>query len=164
MELNELEAEWARLTFRHFDEADALSLGLALVEAARRDGLPVAIDIRTPDRTLFHAVMPGAKPLNAAWARRKSNVALMFQEPSFLVGTRHRARGEDIARHGLGPDYSDSGGSVPVRVAGVGVVAAVTVSGLPQAEDHALVVRGIEAAIAAQAQAPARTRAQPAPA
>jgi uncharacterized protein (UPF0303 family) len=35
-----------------------------------------------------------------------------------------------------------------VRVRNVGVVAVVTVSGLPQAEDHALVVEAIEAHLA----------------
>ncbi|MCX7889748.1 MAG: heme-binding protein [Rhodobacteraceae bacterium] len=151
MEVQDLEAEWARLVFRHFDEADALALGLVLVELARTARHPVAIDIRTPDRTLFHAAMPGSKPLNALWARRKSACALLFQEPSLLTGARHRAKGEDIAVHGVDPAaISDSGGSVPVRVAGIGVVAAVTVSGLPQAEDHALVVGAMERMIAAQ--------------
>jgi uncharacterized protein (UPF0303 family) len=34
---------------------------------------------------------------------------------------------------------------VPIRVTGAGVVAVVTVSGLPQVEDHKLVVRGLKA-------------------
>ncbi|MDZ7904976.1 MAG: heme-binding protein [Cypionkella sp.] len=46
-----------------------------------------------------------------------------------------------LARHGLiEADYADAGGAVPVQVAGVGVVAVVTVSGLPQLDDHALVI------------------------
>ena len=39
--------------------------------------------------------------------------------------------------------YAAHGGSFPIRVAGVGIVGAVTVSGLPQAQDHALVVEGL---------------------
>jgi uncharacterized protein (UPF0303 family) len=34
---------------------------------------------------------------------------------------------------------------VPIRVTGVGIVACATVSGLPQAEDHALVVAAMQA-------------------
>ena len=39
--------------------------------------------------------------------------------------------------------HADAGGAVPLRVAGVGVVAVVTVSGLTQAEDHAMVCRAL---------------------
>ena len=107
------------------------------------------IDIRTADRTLFHAGLPGSAPLNDLWARRKSNTALMFQLPSLLVGLRNRAKGETLARHGLSSaDYADHGGAVPIRVKGVGVVAVATVSGLPQVEDHQLVVRGMRALMA----------------
>jgi uncharacterized protein (UPF0303 family) len=46
---------------------------------------------------------------------------------------------------GLDPaDYAAHGGAFPVRIRNVGVVAVVTVSGLPQAEDHALVVTALE--------------------
>ena len=139
-----LEAEAARLVFPRFTEDTALRLGLVLVELARSEKLPVVIDIRTPNRTLFHASLPGSAPLNALWALRKSNTALRFQEASLLVGTRHRAKGESLEKHGLDRSaYADHGGAVPIRVKGAGVVAVATVSGLPQVEDHRLAVRGI---------------------
>jgi uncharacterized protein (UPF0303 family) len=144
MDTGELEAEYAGLELAGFDEAAAWKLGVILVELG--NGLPVVIDIRTADRTLFHAALPGSAPLNDLWARRKSNTALMFQLPSMLVAARNRAKGEPLDKHGLsGVDYADSGGAVPIRVRGVGVVAVATVSGLPQLEDHKLVVRGIRA-------------------
>ena len=43
-----------------------------------------------------------------------------------------------------------TGGSFPIRVLGVGVVAAVTASGLTSMEDHDLVVAGIRAHLAAE--------------
>jgi uncharacterized protein (UPF0303 family) len=144
MDVATLEAEAQALVLPQFTEGTALSLGMVLVKMAQDGALPIVINIRTADRTLFHAALPGSSPLNDLWARRKSNTALLFQLPSFLVGARNRAKGETLARHGLDPaDYADNGGAVPIRVAGVGVVAVVTVSGLPQAEDHALVVRAI---------------------
>ena len=106
----------------------------------------MVINIRTADRVLFHAALPGSTPLNDLWARRKSNTALMFQLPSLLVAARNKARDEPLERHGLSSaDYADSGGAVPIRVRGAGMVAVATVSGLPQVEDHKLVVRGIRA-------------------
>ena len=139
-------AEESRLVLPMFDEATALALGTILVDLARAENLPVVINIRTADRTLFHAGLPGSAPLNDAWARRKSNVALMFQKSSLLVGTMLREKGARLADEGLSElDYADHGGAVPIRVVGVGMVAVVTVSGLPQRDDHALVVRGLDA-------------------
>lgn len=142
MDVRELEAEFAALELDGFDEVAALRLGSILVELGK--GLPVVIDIRTADRVLFHAALPGSAPLNDLWARRKSNTALMFQLPSLLVAARNKAKDEPLERHGLSnAEFADSGGAVPIRVTGVGVVAVATVSGLPQIEDHRLVVRAI---------------------
>lgn len=149
MDLGELEAEYAGLTLPRFDELASLRLGQILVDLALAEELPVVIDIRTADRTLFHAGLPGSTPLNDRWARRKSNTALLFQMPTLLVNRRLAAKDEPLARHGLSSeDYAEAGGAVPIRVAGVGVVAVATVSGLPQVEDHRLVVRGIRALMA----------------
>lgn len=149
MDVETLEAEAQALILPQFTESTALDLGLVLVRMAQDGGLPIVINIRTANRTLFHAALPGSSPLNDLWARRKGNTALLFELPSFLVGTRNRARNETLGRHGLDPaDYADNGGAVPIRVAGAGVVAVVTVSGLPQAEDHALVVRAIRQVMA----------------
>ena len=147
MDAVELEAEYAALELASFDEAAAWRLGVILVDLAK--GLPVVIDIRSADRTLFHAGLPGSAPLNDLWARRKSNTALMFQLPSMLVGRRKAAKGETLERDGLSlASHADHGGAVPIKVRGAGVVAVATVSGLPQVEDHKLVVRGIRALMA----------------
>ena len=145
-----LAAEETRFTLPQFNEETALALGRILVNLARAERLPVVINIRTADRTLFHAALPGSVPLNDTWARRKSNVALMFQKSSLLVGTMMREKGSSLANNGLpDADFADHGGAVPIKIRGVGMVAVATVSGLPQLEDHALVVRGMEALLAA---------------
>jgi len=145
MDIDTLHAQETRLVFARFDETTALVLGQALVKLAQAGALPVVIDIRTPDRPLFYAALPGSAPLNALWARRKSATCLMFQAASLLVGMRLRAKGDSLDKHGLASaDYASSGGSFPLRVSGAGVVGAVTVSGLTEVEDHALVVAGLE--------------------
>lgn len=143
-EIATLQAEAAELVLPAFAEDQALDLGARLVALARAGAMPVVIDIRTADRTLFHAALPGSAPLNDLWARRKSATTLLFQESSLLVGLRLRAKGDTLALHGLNSqDYADHGGAVPVRVAGLGMVAVATVSGLPSRDDHALVVQAL---------------------
>lgn len=85
MTIDELEAEAATLALPAFDDITALRLGRILTDLALDEALPVVIDIRTPDRTLYHAALPGSAPVNGLWARRKSNTAFMFQTASLLV-------------------------------------------------------------------------------
>jgi uncharacterized protein (UPF0303 family) len=145
MDIATLEADETHLVLPHFTEDDALALGLDLLEAARQRALPVVIDIRTPTRTLFHAALPGSAPVNDAWARRKSNTVLFFGTSSLLQRLRHEAKGHTLARSGLSEaDHALSGGAVPLRVAGAGIVAVATGSGLVDTEDHAMVVRAIQ--------------------
>lgn len=144
MDSTALAAEAATLTLPRFTETEALELGAILLAFASDRSLPVVINIRTSDRILFHAALPGSGPLNDLWARRKSATALVYQQPSFQVGARNREKGDTLEKNGLDPAlHADHGGAVPVRVQGAGVVAVATVSGLPQAEDHALVVEAI---------------------
>ena len=62
-----------RLVLDRFDEAVAFELGSALRERGLRDRLPICIDIRTVDRPLFFAALPGSNASNPDWARRKIN-------------------------------------------------------------------------------------------
>lgn len=149
MDIATLEAQEKELVFPAFDEAMALRLGQKLVELGLARQHPIVITIRTPNRTLFHAALPGSTALNDKWAYRKSNTCLLFQEASFLVGTRMREKGGNLIVHGCdNQTYSESGGSFPIRVQGTGMIGAVTVSGLPQQDDHALVVEAIRALLA----------------
>ncbi|MEU0953998.1 heme-degrading domain-containing protein [Streptomyces niveus] len=146
----ELEAQEARLVLPHFTYDDAWALGSLLVELSREREAPVAIDIRRGTQQLFHCALPGTSADNDAWIDRKRRVVERYSESSFLVGSRFRAKGttfEDSSR--LDPDlYAAHGGSFPIIVRGAGVVGTVTVSGLPQEEDHALVVAALERTLA----------------
>lgn len=142
---DELLAQEERLVFASFGPDDAWSLGSALVELARRRGLPVAIDIRRGDQQLFHHARPGTVPDNAAWIERKINVVRRFGHSSLLVGQRHRDRGTTFEEAtGLPRDtYAAHGGAFPITVTGAGIIGTVTVSGLPQVDDHNLVVEAL---------------------
>jgi uncharacterized protein (UPF0303 family) len=145
-----LEDEERRLTFRRFDHADAWALGSLLVELATGRGLPVTIDIRRGRQQMFHAALAGTVADNDEWIARKVRVVERYGASSFLVGRRLAAKGQELdAGMGVDPaEYAAHGGAFPVRVADVGVVGVVTVSGLPQADDHALVIEAVEAWLA----------------
>ncbi|MDX2922632.1 heme-degrading domain-containing protein [Streptomyces sp. FL06-04B] len=144
--VSELIAQERRLTLPRFSYDDAFALGSLLVELARERHAPVAIDIRRGAQQLFHAALPGSSADNDAWIDRKRKVVERYGESSYLVGSRFRAKGttfEESSR--LDPDtYAAHGGSFPIAVEGAGVIGTVTVSGLPQAEDHAMVVEALE--------------------
>lgn len=144
MTIEEIESELAGLALSHWDEDVAMELGHILVELARSRDLPVVINIRDAGRTYFHAGLPGSAATNDNWARRKSNTALMTGRASLVVGMANAAKGRSLADEGLAlADYADHGGAVPLRL-GLAMVAVATVSGLPQVEDHNLVVEGLK--------------------
>jgi uncharacterized protein (UPF0303 family) len=143
--ISELERQERELVFTRFDHADAWELGSLLVSMATERGLPVAIDIRHGDQQVFHAGLAGSVADNDAWIERKVRVVRRYGASSYLVGLRLAAQGDRLdADMGVDPArYAAHGGAFPIRIAGVGVVAVVTVSGLPQADDHALVVEAL---------------------
>ncbi|GAA1447557.1 heme-binding protein [Leifsonia poae] len=141
----QLEAEEAGLVLTGFDRRDAWELGSRLARIAVEQGLPVVVDIRTSTGILFHASLPGATADNDSWVEKKSRTALRFELSTALLTAQ--AERDDIPF--LSPGWLDpavytlAGGAVPIRVAGVGVVAVATVSGLASDVDHQLVVDAV---------------------
>jgi uncharacterized protein (UPF0303 family) len=145
--IGRLEEQERRLVFDRFDHADAWALGCLLVDLATGRDLPIAVDIRRGDQQMFHAALPGSTPDNDAWIERKVRVVRRYGASSYLVGRRLAAKGQELDA-GMGVDpalFAAHGGAFPVRLPLAGVVGVVTVSGLPQADDHALVVEAVEA-------------------
>lgn len=148
-----LEEQERRLVLSRFDNADAWSLGRRLVDLAQERGLGITIDIRRHAHQLFHAALAGTTPDNDSWIERKIRVVDRFGESSFLVGRRLAAAGKTLdAAGGIDPlTHAAAGGCFPLRIRDVGPVGTVTVSGLAQADDHALVVEALTAHLAAEA-------------
>jgi uncharacterized protein (UPF0303 family) len=124
-----------------FDYAVAGRLGLALHELAGGRKLPVGIEVFHGTAQVFLALLPGAKPDNIEWLRRKRNLVMRFHQSSLSMRLDCEAKGVDFnARYGVPKtEYVASGGSVPIVVRGAGLVGCATVSGLPDTEDDALV-------------------------
>ncbi|MBG6179341.1 heme-degrading domain-containing protein [Arthrobacter sp. CAN_A1] len=143
--ITRIELEMAELQFPGFTLHDSLSLGQRLVTLGADRGLPIAIDISRANQVLFHVALPGATPDNDLWAAAKARTAARYQEPSYLVGLRAQLSGTPMEDNPLFDTtvFAAHGGSFPLYVRGVGPVATVTVSGLPQRDDHDLVVEAL---------------------
>ena len=152
-ELEELLALERELVFRRFTSEDAWKLGGILVRKARERRLPVAIDIVRHGHRLFHFAFEGTSPNNEEWIRRKARVVDLFGHSSFYVGRELASAGTAMReRHLLDETlYAAHGGAFPLIIEGVGPVGHVAVSGLPQADDHALVVEAIREFLAEDA-------------
>jgi uncharacterized protein (UPF0303 family) len=144
LRITELEQQEEELIFDGFDHDDAWRLGSLLADRARSASAGVAIDIRRPGFILFRAALPGSTPDQQSWIDGKSAVVLRLEASTALLAERFAAHGIDASQGWLPlPAYAVAGGSFPVRVRGVGVVAAVTASGLSSDADHELIVEGI---------------------
>lgn len=148
-----LAAEFEALQFDGFGFDDAWEIGRDLVATGRRDGLVIAIDISLNGQVLFHAGLPGSSPDNDQWIARKNRVVARFHKSSYYIAALLKQKGKTIEEaYGLErADYAASGGAVPIRVRGVGVVGTVTVSGLRDFEDHAMVAKALRRHLAGRA-------------
>ena len=127
---------------RRADLAALHQLGIQMSQAAAGRHLPIVIQIRSGERLVYVAALPGSTASNDEWAPRKARVAQHFERSSMLVRRIHERDGVDMhTRHTLSPDrFQAHGGAFPLRVDGVGVIGTVVVSGLPQIDDHDFVV------------------------
>lgn len=133
-----------QLLFPSFDEEAAWRIGSRLRAIALERGLSIVIDVRRPTHALFYSALPNTTPDNADWVRRKSNVVFRFHRSSYAVGLDLEQKQSSLEARGLPTsDFASHGGSFPIRVQNTGLVAAITVSGLPQRADHGLVVEAL---------------------
>ncbi|MCO5064904.1 MAG: heme-degrading domain-containing protein [Rhizobiaceae bacterium] len=135
------------LVFDRFDEAIAFDIGSKLHARAVAEKLPVVIEVRFWDRLLFYAAMPGSTASNANWVRRKMNTVQMFQRSTYRIALEQGSADKLFKPdYGLDPaDYVLAGGGFPIRVKGTGVVGAIGLSGLPQRQDHEVIVGTVAA-------------------
>ena len=130
-----------------FDADVAWRLGGVMREMLVERGAGGTVEIEVAGQVLFTCVTVGAtlgssSPGQADWIRRKRNTVRRFARSSYAVGRQLERDGETMeGRHGLLlADYAAHGGGFPVWVKGVGVVGSAIASGMPQRDDHSLVV------------------------
>jgi uncharacterized protein (UPF0303 family) len=138
----------AELLFPSFDYDTAWRLGLSLRELALSRKQSIVVDIRRfgqPHQPLFYTALAGTTPDNQRWVQRKINVVARFHRSSYAIGLTLELNKRTFSdRYNLpDADYAAHGGCFPIHVAGTGIIGSVTVSGLPQRDDHSLVVEAL---------------------
>ena len=87
-----------------------------------------------------------AKPANpTAAAKPGGKTSERSNKKAEVIALMKRAKGATLKDdRGLDPiDYAPHGGSFPIVVGGAGFIGSITVSGLPQREDHNVVVAAL---------------------
>ncbi|HEY0064567.1 MAG TPA: heme-degrading domain-containing protein [Telluria sp.] len=145
--LADIARQESTLQFDAFTNDTALDIGLKIVEMARAAHQSVAVDITRNGSQLFYHGMPGTSRDHADWIRRKNNLVNRTGHSSFYIHTEVKNRGGDFdAIPTLDVrEYAAHGGAFPLTLRGTGQIGTITVSGLPGPEDHALVVRALQA-------------------
>jgi uncharacterized protein (UPF0303 family) len=136
------------ITFPGFTPDAAWQIGTTLRDLAIERKYSLVIDVRrfgAPHQQLFYCALAGTTPDNQRWVGRKINVVSRFHKSSYHVGRLLEQSGLSFGnRYNLPEeDYAAHGGCFPINVAGTGIIGAVTVSGLPQREDHNFVVEAL---------------------
>jgi uncharacterized protein (UPF0303 family) len=146
--MKELIRQEETLQFTEFTNETALQLGMILVNNAKKNRYPIAIDITRNGQKLFYYAFEGTSVDNEYWIAGKARAVNRFGRSSFYVGLYHQERGLKIDPGWPISDaeYAPYSGSFPIIIKNVGPVGTITVSGLiDSAEaDHNFVVEAVQ--------------------
>ena len=143
--LKDLSKQEETLQFQSFTNDMALEIGLSIVKRAKELNKVITVDITKNRQQIFHYSFEGTSPDNDDWVKRKSNIVNRFNRSSYYIGIQLTVLGKTLEeKYYISPfEYATFGGAFPITVKNVGVIGTITVSGLPHAEDHKLVVETI---------------------
>ncbi|MFM1826084.1 MAG: hypothetical protein RLZZ37_719 [Actinomycetota bacterium] len=141
----ELELEEKKYSLNSFSNEDAINLGQELLKIALAKKAPVIVQVRKLDQILFHAALSGSIPENDWWINRKVRVVEKFNHSSLFVRVSFEEKNQTFEEHsGLDNElYAAHGGGFPLFVDSK-MVGIACVSGLPQVEDHQMLVEGLK--------------------
>ena len=90
------EEQEEKLQFDHFSRADALALGLKLHENAKKQPIPVAVEITVNGLVVFRYFPDGALPDSELWLQRKRNTVELMEMSSLHFLAWLEENGETI--------------------------------------------------------------------
>ncbi len=133
------------LCFSSFGAEEAWRLGSRLRGSLLARGAAGSMEIDLAGHLLFACATAGAAPGQANWIRRKRNTVRHFARSTYAVGRKLERDGTTLLiSNGLSEvDFAAHGGGFPLMLKGTGMVGSVVLSGLPQREDHNLVIEAL---------------------
>jgi uncharacterized protein (UPF0303 family) len=149
-----LAQEAEALVFPSLTQAQAIEIGEIGFAKASARALPVTIEVRLGEWTVFKVSLPGSKPENDSWVARKARVVMATGNSTIFERVAAEERGVDwYGEKGLSEElHAIHGGGLALNVAGSGLTGILLVSGLPQIEDHLLGVEIITEYLARQGE------------
>lgn len=134
----ELILEEENLEFDEFEILDALALGEIAKEHAFIKNLPISIEVRIGNWTIYHASLPGSNPENQIWLDRKARVVLLKKHSTLYEKINSEERKVNwYTENNLSEElYAIHGGGLPISLKKYKFLGCLLISGLPQIEDH----------------------------
>jgi uncharacterized protein (UPF0303 family) len=141
----ELLQQESDLTFSTFTNEDAIGVGQELLKLALAEKAPVIVQVRIGEQIIFHSALTESSSENDWWINRKYRVVERFKHSSMYVRVSFEEKNQSFEEDsGLDNElFAAHGGGFPINVSGIGIVGVALVSGLPQVEDHKMIIKGL---------------------
>ena len=129
--------EEAVLELASLTNTDALEIGEIAATLGKQRKLPIAIEVRIGEWTVFHASLEGSKPENDWWISRKVPVVMLKHHSTMFERVSAEERGIDWHKENnvVNETHAIHGGAVPL-ITPAGFAGILIISGLPQVDDH----------------------------
>ena len=136
----QLLAEELILTLPYLGSTEGLEIGEIAKSLGLLRNLPIAIEVRLGDWTIYHASLPGSTPENDWWMSRKARTVMFKHHSTMYERVSAEERGVDWHKENnlLDETHALHGGGLPLITKSEGFVGVLLISGLPQVEDHLL--------------------------
>lgn len=129
------------LQFDHFNNEDALNLGMIIVERAKKENLSIVVDIRVGGFQMFRYSFAGTSPNNDSWLFKKANTVHDTGKSSLRIYCQLEQRGGKLGNIFIEPqNYANCGGGFPILLKNTGPIGVILVSGLDHISDHMVIV------------------------
>ncbi|WP_290797879.1 heme-degrading domain-containing protein [Flavihumibacter sp. UBA7668] len=135
-----------RIELKQFSNRLALEMGLAIIELVKNRNQIIGVEIARLNQPVFLYIDESLPVDKHHWIKRKANTAKHFEESSLSVRFELERKNRSLEQfYGLNEnEYVAKGGAIPLFVDGAGLIGIITVTGLPDTDDHQLIIDALQ--------------------